>query len=127
MRHAFIIATLALTALFLLSACEMQGKCVTNTDCKGGNFCINGMCTSFSLYKDTGVTPNAAPPQEQKKDPVMEIFEICNNDKPAFDARTECARIRTTKYSDRSICDYTVGPPIRYNMGLCYNCIVSCK
>ena len=129
MAGKWVIAALLMAALLLISACgsiELRASCESNADCKGGEFCIKQKCTAFSIYKDIEPAGPASQAQESR-DPVTQGFDLCNNEDPLFDPRAECQKIRMTKFSDRSICDYAIGPPTWYNMGACYTCIVSCK
>jgi hypothetical protein len=113
-------------ALFVLSGCEIQNNCRSNSDCKGGTICLNGKCTTLAVYRDVSSSENASPPEE-KKEPVVEVTTLCDNQNPDFSPSDECYRIRARKYANRMVCDYTVGAPTWYNMGACYNCIVSCR
>jgi hypothetical protein len=126
MKERLVLLTLMITSLFLLSACQLQGNCKSHTDCNGASACLNGKCTTIAVYKDLA-TSQSNPASEEKKEPVLEVVELCETEDPNFNPSDACHKIRVTKYADRMVCDSTVGPPTWYNMGSCYNCIVSCR
>jgi hypothetical protein len=124
-----LLAACILFSFFMFSACAVENNCQATTDCRHGSFCLNGKCTRVIVDAALNGTSDTAILQDttQPKEPVVEVTTLCDNSNPEFSPSNECYNIRAKKYADRMVCDYTIGPPTWYNMGSCYNCIVSCR